>query len=838
MFEIHSQLVPGDRPRYLRKPLARIRVALVCAAAMGGMALYPTLVRAQTVGPGEQKDSRLSALSGMVRDSSGAPLNEVQLSLTPAEGPHQSRMVRSDPGGAFRFTNIPAGRFVLVVRYIGYEAVRREIVVRPRAETRLDLVLKVRAVGLGAVEVVADQIVETVEASGFSVEAVDITPLANQSLDINTVLNRTTGVRVRQSGGAGSEFQYQLQGLSGRSVRFFVDGVPVDVFGTSYSIANFPLSLVDRVEVYKGVVPVDLGADALGGAVNLVTRSKRGNHLEATYGIGSFGTQQSALHVSSRRANGVTLMASGFLTRSNNDYEVWGPGVTVADENFRPVPIRARRFNDAFRVATGKLDVGGTDVPWADRALVGLVLSDLERGLQHGQTMSNVFGSADYAERLVMPTLTFEKAGLLHPSLDLRAFASYSAREGTTTDTARAQYNWRGHVIATANSPGELRRGGGGSRYTLEEQAGLARLHLRYALTPHHALGLNTVVTDVNRRGRDPLAAWWTVPFREPQSLRKSVSGLTLESDWRGEQLVSSVFIKHYGYDATVNDDVLTVDSTGRQVSVAKPVTNQLNNLGVGLALRHRLSEQVLVKFSAEDSRRLPDAEEALGNGYTILNAPTLRPERSVNVNAGAQLGLPLGGARSVSVGISGFLRHTDDLILLTVVDGNGSGQYQNIAKTGGWGAEAEAALRAGESWEASIQASYLDVRNRQRLTGAGVPNAVYNDRLRNTPWFFGNVNVTRRMQNLFGTGSRGSTYWNAGYVHEFFLNWPSIGQSTSKATIPTQLLHDLGASITMAGDRMAIGVDVLNVFDAQAYDNYLLQRPGRSIAVKIRATR
>ena len=51
----------------------------------------------------------------------------------------------------------------------------------------------------------------------------------------------------------------------------------MDYFGSSYSINNFPVSLVDRIDVYKGVVPVELGSDALGGAINLVTSQQANN---------------------------------------------------------------------------------------------------------------------------------------------------------------------------------------------------------------------------------------------------------------------------------------------------------------------------------------------------------------------------------------------------------------------------------------------------------------------------------------------------------------------------------------------------------------------------------
>ena len=92
---------------------------------------------------------------------------------------------------------------------------------------------------------------------------------------LNDLVDRTAGVKVRREGGAGSDFDLTINGMSGNSIRYFIDGVPLETKGTGLSLDNVPLNTVERVELYKGVVPSYLGADALGGAVNIVTRKKK-----------------------------------------------------------------------------------------------------------------------------------------------------------------------------------------------------------------------------------------------------------------------------------------------------------------------------------------------------------------------------------------------------------------------------------------------------------------------------------------------------------------------------------------------------------------------------------
>lgn len=40
---------------------------------------------------------------------------------------------------------------------------------------------------------------------------------------------------------------------------------------------NIPVNFADRIEVYKGVVPVGFGTDAIGGVINIVTNKKKRN---------------------------------------------------------------------------------------------------------------------------------------------------------------------------------------------------------------------------------------------------------------------------------------------------------------------------------------------------------------------------------------------------------------------------------------------------------------------------------------------------------------------------------------------------------------------------------
>ncbi|WP_449440631.1 TonB-dependent receptor [Pedobacter steynii] len=114
------------------------------------------------------------------------------------------------------------------------------------------------------VNVVGRTKAQEVNRQAFNVTAIDAKKLYNTTLDISGALDRVAGVRVRETGGVGSSFNLSINGFSGSHIRYFIDGIPMDNFGSSFQINNIPINIADRVEVYKGVVPMWLGSDALG----------------------------------------------------------------------------------------------------------------------------------------------------------------------------------------------------------------------------------------------------------------------------------------------------------------------------------------------------------------------------------------------------------------------------------------------------------------------------------------------------------------------------------------------------------------------------------------------
>lgn len=137
---------------------------------------------------------------------------------------------------------------------------------------------------------------EQLQQSPDAVHVIDLRREQGHAADLGEVLARAQGIAVLRDGGLGSGMRFSLNGLYDDQIRFFLDEVPLPLAGYAIDIVNVPVNLIERVDVYRGVVPIRFGADALGGVVNLVTDRSYQSDAGLSYQVGSFGTHRLTLH--------------------------------------------------------------------------------------------------------------------------------------------------------------------------------------------------------------------------------------------------------------------------------------------------------------------------------------------------------------------------------------------------------------------------------------------------------------------------------------------------------------------------------------------------------------
>jgi iron complex outermembrane receptor protein len=154
-----------------------------------------------------------------------------------------------------------------------------------------------------------------------SATVIDAARFAGEAKGVAELVATAPGVAVSDYGGLGHLSTISIRGSSSDSVLVLVDGLPLNgAVGGSVDLASIPRHWIDRIEVVRGAEGAVYGAGALGGVVNVITRSGAAPwSAEAT--AGSFGSYSAAADASAGGPGAwVLATASGETTSGRFDY--------------------------------------------------------------------------------------------------------------------------------------------------------------------------------------------------------------------------------------------------------------------------------------------------------------------------------------------------------------------------------------------------------------------------------------------------------------------------------------------------------------------------------------
>lgn len=659
----------------------------------------------------------------------------------------------------------------------------------------------------------------------YAVSAVSIRSQVATLKSLTQAIDRTSGIRIREEGGVGSDFDLSINGMSGNSIRYFLDGMPLDAKGTGMTLANLPVNIIDRVEIYKGVIPASFGSDALGGAVNIITNRRASDFLDLSYGLGSFHTHKGDFAAQyTEKKTGLILRPVVSASYSKNDYIM--RGVKVRNEDHSGFVTKdLPRFHDGYLSLFGQLEAGVADRRWADEFFVSASVSKVDKEVQTGATQSYVYGKVERNTASYNFAARYIKTGLLDDRLGVTASVSQTQDHSVTIDTTYRRYYWDGTYIDGSLS--EIRGRGKSMRHFYRPMT-IARGNLDFRLAQGHSLTLNYQLNRTGNRQSDEVDKSF-VPTRDV--LTKHVVGLSYNQSLMEGRMTNAVFVKDY-----VNHLHVEQSEDAKRIGLPdiKPDDTQ-NFFGYGLGSRMDITASLSVKASYEHSVRLPISREVLGNGSTIFPNVALKPEISENVNLGVFGALDLGGGNVISYEANGFLRLVDNFIQATVSETEGMMQYVNVDAVHIKGVDASLRYDWAGRLHLAANASYDDCRDMREFTQAGRPSVTYRNRTPNRPWAFANAEASYTFHNVGLKDSRLRLTVDYQWVHWFYLTWAAYGSASTKAMVPTQHLTNASLAYSWHGGRYNLSFECTNLLNALAYDNYMLQKPGRAFFVKFR---
>jgi vitamin B12 transporter len=687
-----------------------------------------------------------------------------------------------------------------------------------------------------AVEVRGRRAATSLVRSADAVTVLNLAVARRRSSDLGEVLSRIAGVNIRRYGGLGSEFRLSINGLYDSAVRVFVDAVPIDrVY--AMDVANVPVNLIDNVEVYRGVVPLRFGADALGGAINLVRPKRYETMAQASYSIGSYGQHRATLAGRYRHEpTGFVAGVETFYDRAENDYFI---DAALSDFSGQVVKRRVRRFHDGYQAYGVAAEAGVVERPWARKLMLRAFTSDYDKEVPHNIVMTVPYGEVRRGARVSGALLSYENT--FAERFDLETVASYAYRDTLFVDKSRWVYDWRGRRINDRAFPGEIEsRARDQSTW---QHSTFARATLVYRVRPGQELTGSISPTFTTRTGderiqpdpnaRDPLTA--------ERKLLKSVFGIAYtagvgtlarapseRSKRRMEhhRLENVLFAKAYVYRTDAEE------SLPGNVFVRRALDR--NRFGAGDALRlTMIDDWLMLKTSYEYATRLPETDEVFGNGMLILANLELEPELSHNINIELLLDKRRTSLGDFWVDMNLFGRLSENMIVLLGSDRFYT--YQNVYGARSLGIENTVKWTSpGKYLTVDGQFTYTDQRN---ASVRGTFGSYKGDRIPNRPWLTASWGGFLHFEGVFTRIDSIEPFYQGRFVGDFFRGWESVGKRESKAVIPDQVSHNVGVTYALSpdrGGRVYATFDVQNVSDARLYDSFGVMRPGRAYYFKL----
>lgn len=761
-------------------------------------------------------------ISGVVASDEGGPLPAAYIYLE-----NTNFYTETDNKGYYKLS-VPSGKYQLICHFIGYEKKSVTVNISPGQKIVHNFKLNHNDQLLQEVKVTGKSLVKEVKESAYNVVAIDAKTLENSSMDLSQAMERSSGIRIRRSGGQGSRTSVMLNGFTGRHVKVFMDGIPMNSFGSAFQINNIPINIADRIEIYKGVVPIELGADALGGAINIVTKKTANTYLDASYSYGSFNTHKTNVNFGSTLESGLSFTVNVFQNYSDNNYKVKTNLLNLETNTYSTEEYWFERFHDTYRNETVIGKVGVQQKPWADRFLIGATLAQEKADIQNSNLMKIVFGGRTRKATTVMPSLEYIKHGLFTKKLSVSVAANYSMVRNVNADTLARQYNWLGEY--------RIKGSKGEGDYTLgkfRNNSGLVNSNLRFEPDEKHLFAINNVWSSFSRKSTDEKAV--TANSTEADFIKrtniKDVLGVSYMYK-PNEKWSISAFGKEYFVRITG-----PVDTSSTTTPKYASQTRRFNTTGYGLVTNYRICPEVLLKVSFERTIRLPTATELFGDELLEVGTITLNEEnsRNINFNVGYSPSFGVDSEHTIYLDAGFIYRDTRDYIRRQIEQRYGGAYYTNHGQVRNIGVDLEARYLHKNNFSLGGTVTYQDIRNMEQYSPTGQKLIYYKDRMPNVPYLFGNADASYQFTNVWGKDNMFTVSYFLNYVHEFFRQWESEGSSNSKKIIPTQLSQDLNVIYSLNNGKYNISLEVRNFTDEILYDNYSLQKPGRSFSARFR---
>jgi len=728
-----------------------------------------------------------------------------------SNAPAYTNGTTTDNKGIARLSAPSNQKLMLMVSFVGYQTIIDTIIINRKHYT---LKLFPEPIDLADVVIVGKTRAQVLRESPEAVSLIDAKELQGRSISLETVLNKTIGLKVGQTGGLGSSSRIIVHGLEGNRIQILWDGIPMSNSDGAFSLDEIPIDIIERIEVYKSIIPARFGCDGLGGAINIVTKEFSTDYLDASYEFGSYQTHKGS--VFSRKnfpKSGILIGMGGYYTTAKNDYSFRVP----EREN-----LLVKRDHDRFQSYMLKGKIAFTKL-WFDEISTEFgyynrfnEIQGILKNIQHAENQSGMF----------MLENKLIKSGILNDRLNLESHLSLSHMTNNFVDIAQVNYDFEGNIYPSPNGmgeTGEVPHNSNDKSLEINE-----RINFDYKLSANQSLNLNTLINYAQRQPNDDIASQHAgfVIGGFPSKKTSVISGLTWDTKLFDRKLTNMFSAKYFHLHSEIED--LT---SYEMIEAPKKKNNTTSQIGWIEAMKYEAFRGFHLKASYQRAIRLPNSQELFGDGIITFPAAGLKPEKSHNFNLGFLIDKnDMLGLSRLQFEVNGFYMQVSDMIKL--MKQHMAAGYVNAEKVHIKGIETELKLDITPTVYVYGNLTYQDLRDvLNYLPGTQAPNPTKGLRLPNIPYLFANFGAEYHRDQLFKNWHI-KAFWDGKFTEEFFYFWELT--ELQKRRIPRSFVNDIGLLLTYK-NKYSVALECHNMMNKEVWDQFRQPLAGRTFHLKFR---
>ena len=234
----------------------------------------------------------------------------VEFAFVTVDGLGYSAMTAKN--GRFKLINLPEGDLVIIATYVGYKSESQRIFLNS-GDSAVDVIFNLDEMEVGIEEIVVTgtKTFERRTRSAVSVNVLSSKTLENvQACNLAEGLKFQPGLRVETDCQTCNYTQLRMNGLQGGYTQILINGRPIFSPLTGlYGLEQIPVNMIERVEVVKGGGASLYGSSAVGGTVNVITKTPKTN---------SFALSQEFIRINNKSSEHQTLGNATIVAPNRN----------------------------------------------------------------------------------------------------------------------------------------------------------------------------------------------------------------------------------------------------------------------------------------------------------------------------------------------------------------------------------------------------------------------------------------------------------------------------------------------------------------------------------------